>query len=197
MAQALDPALWAEIRHAWEYGPDAPSYSVAAARAAQKLGFKAPGRPAVCRRAGAEGWQRRGSMEGVAAAAHEKADALATGANAREGKKTGAAPAVRDALALQDARDEAADVRAAILDRHRREWDTVGVLVEEAHARRGADPADAFNRMKLAKITAETITLRQVGERRAWGMETIIDTSRLSEMSDAQLEALAAGKVPR
>ena len=197
MAKALDPALWAEIRHAWEYGADTPSYSAAAARAALKHGFKAPGRPAVCRRAVAEGWQRCGSMEGVSAAAHQKADTLATGGNGAKTKKGGAVGAVEGAILLQDAREDASDVRAAIIGRHRLEWDTVGALVNEAQANRATDPVEAFGRMKLAKITAETISIRQAGERRAWGMDTIIDTSRLSDMTDSQLEAIAAGKVPR
>lgn len=135
-------------------------------------------------------------MDGVNAAAQQKADALATGGNGAGAKKAGSISAVDAAILLQGAREEAEDLRAAILDRHRFEWGTVGALVNEAQARREGDPVDAFNRMKLAKITAETISLRQAGERKAWGMDAqgIAD---MSKMTDAQLEAIAAGKMPR
>lgn len=200
MAAPLDPALWAEIRHEWEYAPDAPSYAAAATRAAHKHGFQAPGRAAVCRRATAEIWERRGSMVGVNVAAQAKADALATGGNAGNAKN--GMPPEENARLTRAAREESEDLRAAITDRHRRDWELVGNLVTEAQERRATDPREAFERMKLAKISAETITLRHAGERKAWGMD-ILDAigapsaEVMAKMTDAQLEAISKGRARR
>ena len=60
--------------------------------------------------------------------------------------------------------DVAVDVRAQVIDRHRKEWAAPRKIAYEAIQR-----AD-FERAKLAKITAETLTLIQSGECRAFGI---------------------------
>ncbi|MFD2377828.1 hypothetical protein ACFSTJ_10595 [Ottowia pentelensis] len=97
----------------------------------------------------------------------------------------------------QASREESENKRAELDVRHRTEWRQVAVLRQEALSRRHTDPVEAFNRLKVAKITAEITMLQQNGERRAWGMEMSFDSAQLAEMSDAQLEAIAAGKMPR
>lgn len=65
----------------------------------------------------------------------------------------------------------AVDVRAEVLSRHRREWAAPRKVAYEALQQAGkGDVAGAFERAKLAKITAETLTLVQVGECRAFGL---------------------------
>lgn len=65
----------------------------------------------------------------------------------------------------------ATDVRAEVLTRHRREWAAPRKVAYEALQQAGkGDVAGAFERAKLAKITAETLTLVQVGECRAFGL---------------------------
>lgn len=59
----------------------------------------------------------------------------------------------------------AVELRAAVLDRHRKEWSAPRQLSYEAI--KGRD----FEKAKLAKITAETLMLIQSGERKAWGMD--------------------------
>ena len=59
----------------------------------------------------------------------------------------------------------AADLRADVVDRHRREWQAPRQISYEAIKERN------FEKAKLAKITAETLMLIQNGERRAWGMD--------------------------
>lgn len=65
----------------------------------------------------------------------------------------------------------AVDVRAAVLDRHRKEWSAPRKLAYEAiqHGAKG-DMAKAQDMAKLAKLTAETLQIVQVGECRAFGL---------------------------
>lgn len=58
-----------------------------------------------------------------------------------------------------------ADRVVAVVERHRAEWDSHKALVSEAMETRNFDLA------RLAKITAETLMIRQGGERKAWGIE--------------------------
>lgn len=65
----------------------------------------------------------------------------------------------------------AVDVRAEVLSRHRKEWAAPRKVAYAALQQAGkGDVAGAFERAKLAKITAETLTLVQVGECRAFGL---------------------------
>lgn len=85
-----------------------------------------------------------------------------------------------------------AERRASVVVRHREEWTQVAALrqealrlrepsaeqlarvapgsIEEANLR-GACAAAAFNKAKLAKITAEMTGIQQAGERRAWKID--------------------------
>ncbi len=62
------------------------------------------------------------------------------------------------------------EVRAAVLDRHRKEWAAPRKLAYEAIQKATSDPAGAYERAKLAKLTAETLQIVQVGECRAFGL---------------------------
>ncbi len=73
--------------------------------------------------------------------------------------------------------DAAADETAAVVRRHRQEWLQVVKLRQEALAEREADAKDAFERAKLAKITAEMTAIQQAGERKAWGLDDGAPTS--------------------
>jgi len=182
MPAPLDPAIWEKIRRHWEFDGDTPSFAVAAARAAG--GGKPPGRSVVHRRAHDEGWKRQASAADIAAAAQRRADERA---NAEAEKKAG------DAEYAERAFERASDERAGVIARHRSEWGAVRSLVDEALAGRADDPVGAFNRAKLAKISAETLALKQVGERRAWGLDTF-DGVDVTQLSDARLEAIVKGK---
>ena len=67
--------------------------------------------------------------------------------------------------------DVAAERLVGIVHRHRREWEQVVALRQEALSGRAEDPKEAFERAKLAKITAEMTAIQQTGERRAWGLD--------------------------
>lgn len=60
--------------------------------------------------------------------------------------------------------DRAADAKAAVIMRHKAEWEQHQQLIRQA-----VESGD-FDAAKLAKITAETIKIRQEGERKAWGI---------------------------
>jgi hypothetical protein len=216
----LTDEQWAEIRRVWEYDPAEPTYLVAGTKAAEKFGFTGPSKSTIDDRAKREGWERKASMTGINAAAQRKADRMGVPdgpdaapdgqPDASGGKKSPPPPSSpSDPASAASARDEAEDLRAAVLARHREEWKQVAGLRQEALFRRpkpinGQVPPgqmdkvkDAFDAMKLAKITAEATAIQQQGERKAWGLDVVIDPDQMRTMSDEDLAALAAGKAPR
>lgn len=89
----------------------------------------------------------------------------------------------------------AVDIRAGILDRHRKEWSAPRRLIYEAVQKRDFDLA------KLAKITSETLQIVQVGECRAFGLDMASrsqdgGTVVLIERDEAPLIEGAVGPVP-
>lgn len=69
--------------------------------------------------------------------------------------------------AVADAAEQTAvDLRATVLDRHRKEWNAPRQISYEAIKEKN------FDRMKQAKITAETLKIIQDGERKAWGIDS-------------------------
>lgn len=84
----------------------------------------------------------------------------------------------------------AVDVRAQVLDRHRKEWAAPRKLAYEAVSKRD------FELAKLAKITSETLTLVQGGECKAYGInhearaadaKTVILVDRADEPAPARV----------
>lgn len=62
-----------------------------------------------------------------------------------------------------------------LLERHRKEWVAPRAMSSEAVRMRDSDPIRAFERAKMAKITAETLKLVQEGERKAYGIDTGVE----------------------
>ena len=60
---------------------------------------------------------------------------------------------------------------AEVVHRHRKEWEQVVLLRQEALKVRAENQKEAFDRSKLAKITAEMTNIQQAGERKAWGLD--------------------------
>jgi hypothetical protein len=212
---ALSKDQWAQIRRSWEYDPDRPSDAEAGKRAGEKFGFAAPRKQSIYDRRKAEGWERKGTadMASVNAAAQRKADKIpfetvgadpkAVGQAAESAGKKGADPA-----AAASSTEDAENKRAEVLARHRKEWVQVGVLRQEALAKRPQKDAvgnptgkgsiaEAFEAMKLTKITAEATHIQQAGERKAWGLDIVVDPDQLKNLSDEDLELIASGKMPK
>lgn len=111
-------------------------------------------------------WKRNAfrSIPQLAEKAHELANTF-TASMASRGKP------MTDEVARNEALQElsehhAVNQRAMLIDRHRTEWNAPRKLSYEAVK------AGDFDKAKLAKITAETLTLIQGGECRAWGIDT-------------------------
>lgn len=61
--------------------------------------------------------------------------------------------------------------REALLERHKKEWSVPRALSVEAVRLRDSNPMRAFEKAKMAKITAECLKIVQDGERRAHGID--------------------------
>lgn len=194
---------WKSIRDSWEYDVDLPSYSVAAKRAAEKYKFDAPDKSSVCRRADLDkkqgsAWDRLNvDLEHINENAHRKADTiiLADGSEVTHTNKTQRDSDELSIKKAQATKDESEDLRAEVIARHRQEWKIAIGLRNEALQDRKVDIKAAIEKARLAKIAAEVLQIQQNGERKAWGLNEInIDVSLLS---DAQLQDLINGKLPR
>ncbi len=75
-----------------------------------------------------------------------------------------------------EAVDRAADAKAAVILRHKAEWEQHQQLIKQA-----VESGD-FDAAKLAKITAETIKIRQEGERKAWGITDKVETENSGKL---------------
>lgn len=200
MRRLITEEQWAAIRTAWEYDPDEPSDETAARRAAERLKFQAPNRPAVFKRrrkdeAAGNPWERRGSMNGIVHAAQRRADTMVTADG--EAKETAETRPGNEVLAqkAQAAREESEALRAEVISRHRQEWRAVFLLRNEAIKERTAAPDKADKKARLAKIIAETTKIQQEGERKAWGLDVSVNPDDIRKMSDAELEAIVKGKL--
>lgn len=123
----------------------------------------------------ADGWQKaQRRMADLPGRAMEAADAAGTAITdtgpALGDGETDATEEPREVVtAAADAM--AIDLRGQVLDRHRREWSGPRKLAYKAFkAAEEGDLAKAFDTGRVAKITAETLTLIQAGERRAHGI---------------------------
>lgn len=185
----IPDAVWAAIRTEWEYGTDEPSLSAAAERAALKHGFVAPHKASISRQMKADAkagnsWERRTSLIGINQAAHRKADAIVLSAIADNGELKPTDKAFLEQANRTDSEDE----RARVLARHRQEWQVVAALRQEGLKERKNDLVGAINKLKLAKLAAETTKIQQEGERKAWGLDDFgFDPSKLS---DEELEKI-------
>lgn len=68
-------------------------------------------------------------------------------------------------VALEIANQHAIDIRAQVIDRHRKEWSDPRNIAYEAMTERNLDKA------RLAKLAAEALDLVQRGERRSFGID--------------------------
>lgn len=135
---------------------------------------------AIVKRSKSEGWSDGSDVDGVI--------------NRKVSEKVSGVVSADDPKKKAAAIDAEADRKAAVVNRHRQEWTQVAALRQEAVNVRNSDPDVAFSKAKLAKITAEMTKIQQDGERKAWGLDIIIDPKQLEQMSDEQLEAIASGK---
>lgn len=135
----------------------------------QQLGGKVP--ESTIRR-----WKAEDGWKSVARTVTDLPARAAALANSFKVKMSELGKPLSDEVAAQEAsRDvavqHAVDIRAGVLDRHRKEWSAPRKLAYDAiQLSNKGDQTGAFERAKLAKITAETLQIVQVGECRAFGL---------------------------
>lgn len=139
---------WAEARVQWEADPTLTFESLGKTLAVS--------REAVGQRARKDGWQRDPSLHDVARRAQFKAD---------QREASSKVPAeVPGGRLKTDSRALAEDIRADVIERHRADW------AEHRQLFATSDIAANFEIGKSAKISAEMLSIRQRGERDAYGL---------------------------
>jgi hypothetical protein len=154
---------WAAIRIEWEGEPTATFSALA-----DKYGVD---KAQVGRVAKRDGWSKTGQLASINEAAQRKADARCNS----EGNST------QHQLNQKEiaTRDESIDVRAEVLERHRREWAELESYRQDAlqamKDAKGIGDKEAWTIAKLAadatKQNLSALEVKQSGERRAWGLE--------------------------
>lgn len=194
---------WAEMRAAWEASP-----KQGIAWLVRKEGgpFDVT-EEAVRQRRAREGWTKRGHLGSVAERAQIAADGprlappdpelgppeLGPEESADSGASSaGAEPAGGPELAPGAAEKSAVELRAELLQKHREEWKAARALLYRSM--RLGRAATGFEAAKFAKISAETLSLIQHGERKAWGLDAA--QADLKQLSDEELERIASGRMP-
>jgi hypothetical protein len=172
----LTAEQWAAVRADYEAGMSLNAVA----------GKHSMSRAAVQKRAAAEGW-----TQDVEPAIRRKVAEKVAGmvAGGHEAEKAAAM-------------DAEAERRAAVVERHRREWEGLEGLRQRCIRRaEEAEAAEDWGAAKVAKILADTIgdhvaalKGKQDGERKAWGLDDQAIRVDVSRLSDAELEALARGK---
>jgi hypothetical protein len=126
---------------------------------------------AILKRARKEGWAKMASMKAVVELAHAKADS-----------KVGR-PTTEQSVAL----------RAEIIETHRDEWsDHRRLFTLEA-----MQGEDGLAVARMAKTAAESIKVRQEGERKAWGLDVIAEDSSSGVATLDELDAMFAQAMKR
>lgn len=209
MAARISDAQWATIRKHWEFDIDEPSLEQAASRAGKEHKFTPPAKSNVYKKQIKDGWARKGNMTGLNQAAQMRADKLVdANGDAAKRNETKPKPGSKGNVvslfdsAAQDAvdREESLKVRTEVNARHRQEWRQIVMLRQEAMKHRDPtqpqtyDLAKYYGLLKAAKLAAEITAIQQAGERKAWGMDVLVDPNSLKGMSDEALEAIASGK---
>jgi hypothetical protein len=163
MAKRPSKDAWADARRTWEADPTETFESVS-----KTIGVS---RVAVSKKASTEGWERVQSLHKIVEKAHLQADKVT--------------PKLFDVSgdAAKSTVAAAIDIRADLLEKHREDWrDHRNLFTLE-------EIALEFDIGKSAKISAEMLTLRQKGERAAYGLDVEEPTvGALHEMDDAEID---------
>lgn len=167
----IPESTWTAIRALYESPP-----GISIAQLARKYDAVGITKDDLIERRDAEGW-KQGKMLQDNALVNARAHAIAD-EYSKELADLGDDITEEDVARATDrvVAETAAAARAEIIDRHRREWKLINNLLTE-QLRERANTDKAFAKAKLTKITAETIKIKQEGERKAWGIDQIEDPS--------------------
>lgn len=126
---------------------------------------------AVSKKAAAEGWERVQSLRKIVERAQLQADKV----TAKLSEVTSGPTKTTVAAAI--------DIRADLLERHRADWGQHRTLFTLASIEQDFDAG------KKAKISAEMLTLRQKGERAAYGLDAgEPEKARYEDLDDSDVD---------
>lgn len=156
---------WEKFRILWEADPTMSQHDVAKMAGVSQV--------AVLKRIKRDGWKKMANQSELARRAYDKADSAAlNGKLAEDGTVSGehpdSVPQVASVVAAT-----AVELRAKVIERHRKEWD--GARNNIYKAIQNSD----FDKAKLGKITAEALKIIQDGERKAWGFDKDEDKGQM------------------
>lgn len=158
---------WGEVRSRWESDPR-EGYTWIVSE--MNLGVSDV---AVLKRARKEGWAKKASLKTIVERAQARADEKVSR------KVSGEVSTLTTS--------DAVDLRASVIEKHRDEWAehretfTLPLLTGEE---------SGLNMSRIAKMTAETIRIRQQGEREAWGLDAVAENTTTGVSSLSELEAM-------
>lgn len=175
MAKRPSQEAWETARRTWEADPTQTFESIA-----KIIGVS---HTAVSKRANnpEDPWARQQSMREIVTKAQRRADAREVAAKVSAEAAKVAAETRKESVA-----EAAVDLRADVLERHRADWAQHRTLFTLDAIKK------EFEAGKSAKISAEMLSIRQKGERAAYGIEDVAPSNPLEGMSDAELEAEVA-----
>jgi hypothetical protein len=180
MAKRPTTEDWQAARDRWEADPQETFESIS-----EMMGVS---RAAVSKKARnpADPWVRAKGLRELAEKAHQRADEREVTA-----KVTRSDPKVTRETSKKGAEDAAVDIRADVLERHRADWSQHRALFALQSI------SGDFDAGKTAKISAEMLTLRQRGERAAYGLdiEALPESAAGRELSDVERAARLASIV--
>ena len=167
---------WLEQRMRWEADPTYTGAAIAAVMGVSPA--------AVSQRMKREVWERVSDPKTLARRANDAADKAMAREATKEAAQVVAEQVTRDAVEGVKARaveaestrvnqtaDLAVDMRARILERHRKEVDGVRNILYSAIRENN------FEKAKLGKITSETVKIIQDIERKAWSLDSEGDSA--------------------
>ena len=127
--------------------------------------------PAVLKRMRREGWAKVADQSDLARRAYDRADGESLkGGDAEDVPEHPASTGPVSGVIVETA----VQLRAKVIDRHRKEWDGARNFIYKAI--RNSD----FDKAKLGKITAEALKIVQDGERKAWGLDKDDEKSQVT-----------------
>lgn len=126
-----------------------------------------------------QGWAKKWAPSGVESSQAGQDVAVIAAHFEKKAEERANAPAPVEPTPVADTISEPLPSELeALLQRHRREWAAPRAMSAEALKVRDSDPVRAFEKAKLAKITAETLKLVQDGERKAHGLDVGVDVPK-------------------
>jgi hypothetical protein len=176
MATKMTPDEWQDARARWESDP---RDGYAWLKREMNLHVS---EVAILKRARKDLWAKKANMKTVAEMAQFKADQKAVKAD----------------KPLSEA--ESVDIRANILEAHRREWQEhrerfpleAIITMLDGQPKTAMLTKDGEKIARTAKTVAETIKHRQSGEREAWGLDALATDTTAGVKTVEELEAMYA-----